>query len=108
MAVRLADNEAVLLAVYHTISTAVQERRAITPAAEWLVDNYHVVERQIREIRSDLPPGYYRQLPKLADGPFAGFHGCSAWPGPSLLTQTVVSTPRCCAALSGHTRKPSR
>ncbi len=29
--------------------------------------------RQIRDIRSDLPPGYYRQLPKLADGPFAGY-----------------------------------
>ena len=28
---------------------------------------------QIREIRADLPPGYYRQLPKLADGPFAGY-----------------------------------
>ena len=49
------------------------EERAITPAAEWLIDNYHLVERQIREIRADLPPGYYRQLPKLADGPFAGY-----------------------------------
>jgi cyclic beta-1,2-glucan synthetase len=31
------------------------------------------VEEQIREIREDLPPGYYRQLPKLASGPFAGY-----------------------------------
>ena len=45
----------------------------MTPAAEWLLDNYHLVEEQIREIRDDLPPGYYRQLPKLADGPFAGY-----------------------------------
>ena len=37
------------------------------------VDNYHLVEKQIRELRSDLPPGYYRQLPKLAVGPFAGY-----------------------------------
>jgi cyclic beta-1,2-glucan synthetase len=44
-----------------------------TPAAEWLVDNYHLVEEQIREVRDDLPPGYYRQLPKLAGGPFAGY-----------------------------------
>ena len=49
------------------------EGRAITPAAEWLLDNYHLVEEQIREIRADLPPGYYRQLPKLAAGPFAGY-----------------------------------
>ncbi|MGO4611974.1 hypothetical protein AB4142_37120, partial [Variovorax sp. 2RAF20] len=27
----------------------------------------------IREIRDDLPPGYYRQLPKLGEGPFAGY-----------------------------------
>src|SRR6185312_13868679 len=47
--------------------------RAITPAAEWLVDNYHLVEREIREIRAALPPGYYRQLPKLTDGPFKGY-----------------------------------
>ena len=38
-----------------------------------MIDNFHQVERQIREIRTDLPPGYYRQLPKLAEGPFARY-----------------------------------
>ncbi len=47
--------------------------RPITPAAEWLLDNYHVIEEQIREIRVDLPPGFYRELPKFPDGPFAGY-----------------------------------
>jgi cyclic beta-1,2-glucan synthetase len=70
---RLAANEQVLLAAYHDIVTAIEENAAITPAAEWLVDNYHVIERQVREVRRDLPPGYYRQLPKLAVGPFAGY-----------------------------------
>ena len=73
LAGRLADNGAVLLAAYRAVAKAIDERRAITPAAEWLVDNYHLVERQIREIRSALPPGYHRQLPKLADGPFKGY-----------------------------------
>ena len=73
LAVRLKDNEAVLLGAYRAIAAAVGEGRAITPAAEWLLDNYHLVEEQIREIRDDLPPGYYRQLPKLAAGPFAGY-----------------------------------
>jgi cyclic beta-1,2-glucan synthetase len=36
---------------------AADEGRAITPAAEWLIDNYHLVEKQIREIRADLPTG---------------------------------------------------
>ena len=70
---RLRDNERVLLDAYRSIAKAAGEGRAITPAAEWLLDNYHLVEEQIREIRADLPPGYYRQLPKLADGPFAGY-----------------------------------
>src|SRR6202030_2224234 len=58
---------------YRSIAVAIREERGITPAAEWLVDNFHVVEEQIREIRDDLPRGYYRQLPKLSDGPFAGY-----------------------------------
>ncbi|WP_373505684.1 GH36-type glycosyl hydrolase domain-containing protein [Aestuariivirga sp.] len=58
---------------YRNTVVAISEGRAITPASEWLVDNYHLVERYIREIHSDLPPGYYRQLPKLTDGPFGGY-----------------------------------
>src|ERR1019366_8049093 len=42
----------------------------ITPAAKWLIDNFHLVEKQIRTVQADLPAGYYRQLPKLAGGPF--------------------------------------
>jgi cyclic beta-1,2-glucan synthetase len=70
---RLRNNEKVLLAAYRSIARAVDQGRSITPAAEWVLDNYHVVEEQIREVREDLPPGFYRQLPKLATGPFAGF-----------------------------------
>jgi cyclic beta-1,2-glucan synthetase len=73
LGVRLKQNESVLLAAYRAIGAAVGEGRPITPAAEWLLDNYHLVEEQIREIRQDLPPGFYRQLPKLADGPFVGY-----------------------------------
>src|SRR5665213_3563226 len=70
---RLADNEAVLLAAYHDVAEAVDAGEAITPAAEWLIDNFHLVEKHIREVRVALPPGYYRQLPKLAGGPFAKY-----------------------------------
>ena len=70
---RLGDNARVLLRAYQTIAGVIDQGHPITPAAEWLVDNFHVVEDQIREIREDLPAGYYRQLPKLADGPLAGY-----------------------------------
>ncbi len=70
---RLADNGTALLGVYRSTAKIIENGRSITPAAEWLIDNYHLVEQHIRQIRSDLRPGYYRQLPKLADGPFAGY-----------------------------------
>src|SRR5271167_4563816 len=73
MGSRIRANARVLLEVYRDISAAIREERAITPAAEWLVDNFHVVRQQVREIRDDLPRGYYRQLPKLADGPLEGY-----------------------------------
>nr|WP_298684955.1 glucoamylase family protein [uncultured Dongia sp.] len=70
---RLKLNSAVLLEAHQTIAKALDEGRFITPAAEWLVDNYHVIAAQVREVQTDLPAGYYRLLPKLADGPFAGY-----------------------------------
>lgn len=68
---RLEDNAAALQRTYHETADALESDRPIAPAAEWLIDNYHIVEKQIRKIRDDLPPDYYRQLPKLADGPLA-------------------------------------
>ncbi|WP_073108226.1 GH36-type glycosyl hydrolase domain-containing protein [Pollutimonas bauzanensis] len=70
---RLNDNAAVLLAAYRASAAELESGRGVVPAAEWLLDNYHLVEEQIREIREDLPPGFYRQLPKLATGPLAGY-----------------------------------
>src|SRR5687767_817492 len=70
---RVEDNGHVLRESYRVIANAIREERAITPAAEWLVDNFHIVDEQLREIRDDLPPGFYRELPKLAAGPLAGY-----------------------------------
>jgi hypothetical protein len=54
----------------------------ITPAAEWLLDNFHLVEQQLQQIADDLPPGYYRQLPKLAEGRSRAIRAFWASPGP--------------------------
>lgn len=70
---RLRQNGDALRRAYDTISDAAAAGEPISPAAEWLVDNFHIVEDQLREIREDLPVGFYRKLPKLAVGPFAGF-----------------------------------
>ncbi len=70
---RVADNGRVLLRTYRVLAEAIKDERSITPAAEWLVDNFHIVEEQLREIRDDLPADYYRELPKLAGGHLAGY-----------------------------------
>jgi cyclic beta-1,2-glucan synthetase len=70
---RVLDNGRVLLESYRTIAQEIREERAIEPAAEWLVDNYHIVDEQLREIRDDLPPGFYRELPKLSEGHLEGY-----------------------------------
>jgi cyclic beta-1,2-glucan synthetase len=65
---RLEDNGRKLISAYHLIVEAIRNGRAISPAAEWLIDNFHIVEEQLREIREDLPRGYYHELPKLTEG----------------------------------------
>jgi cyclic beta-1,2-glucan synthetase len=70
---RVAENGRVLLECYRATAKAIQNEHAITPAAEWLVDNFYIVEEQLREIRDDLPVGFYRKLPKLADGHLEGY-----------------------------------
>jgi cyclic beta-1,2-glucan synthetase len=70
---RLKDNERVLLDAYRSIARVAADGRPMTPAAEWLLDNYPLLEQQVREVRTDLPSEYYRQLPKLSDGPLAGY-----------------------------------
>jgi cyclic beta-1,2-glucan synthetase len=73
IAARLADNSRVLTNAYRIIAEATHDGRPMTPAAEWLLDNFHVVEEQIREIKTDLPPRFYHELPKLAGGHLQGY-----------------------------------
>lgn len=70
---RLDSNATVLLAAYRASAAELTAGHSIVPAAEWLLDNYHLVDQQIREIYDDLPLGFYRQLPKLQQGPFVGY-----------------------------------
>jgi cyclic beta-1,2-glucan synthetase len=70
---RVNENSRVLQAAYKAVTKAVHEQHAITPAAEWLLDNFHVIEEQVTDIHLDLPESYYRELPKLTEGVLAGY-----------------------------------
>src|SRR5438552_16451218 len=68
---RLDHNEKVLRA-FNRASLAADKTRRVTPAAEWLLDNFYLIEEQIQMARRHLPRDYSRELPRLANGPSAG------------------------------------
>src|SRR5262245_12563655 len=70
---RVRENGRVLLHCYRALAEASREEGAIAPAAEWLVDNYYIVDEQLRDIRDHLPRRFYRELPKLAEGHLEGY-----------------------------------
>src|SRR5690606_25536711 len=70
---RLDENQRLLLETYDIVTAAAHQNRRIEPAAEWLLDNFYLIEEQIRAIRRLLPPSYSRELPRLASGPAASF-----------------------------------
>jgi cyclic beta-1,2-glucan synthetase len=70
---RVPRNGRILVAAHRRIAAAAEQHEVLTSDAEWLLDNFYIVEEVLREVQHDLPRGYYRKLPKLADGPLAGY-----------------------------------
>ncbi len=69
---RLAENQTVLFDVHTQLTDDVKTGRRISPAGEWLLDNFYVIEEQIRTAGLHLPKSYSRELPCLVGGPSAG------------------------------------
>lgn len=70
---RLAENERLLVHAHDLVTAAAERNRRITPAAGWLLDNFYLIEEQIRMARRHLPPAYSRELPRLANGVAANY-----------------------------------
>ena len=69
---RLSDNEHELVAIGVQLKSALDANQRLAPAAEWLLDNFYLVEEQVRTAKRHLPKAYSRELPRLASGPSAG------------------------------------
>jgi cyclic beta-1,2-glucan synthetase len=69
---RLSENKEALQRIRAILAEAIEAKRKITPAGEWLLDNFYLIEEQIRLSRLFLPEGYSRRLPLLEGGPSAG------------------------------------
>ncbi len=70
---RLNENFAHLSVAFRRLAKAAQSGEQITSAGEWFLDNFHIVEEQIRKAQSDLPADFYNELPKLTTGPLTGY-----------------------------------
>lgn len=69
---RLKSNERALAEAASKLAQLAGDGLRLHPAGEWLLDNYYLVEEQMRVARLHLPPGYSRQLPRLHSGPCPG------------------------------------
>ncbi|HTB07368.1 MAG TPA: glucoamylase family protein [Bacteroidia bacterium] len=70
---RLADNEAVLHEVRKLLTGSIKRKHEITPAGEWLIDNFYLIEEHIRTAKTHFPKDYSEDLPQLLDGASKGF-----------------------------------
>ncbi|MCM2334599.1 MAG: hypothetical protein NDI82_11720, partial [Anaeromyxobacteraceae bacterium] len=69
---RFDDNVRALREAYRALTGAAHRAEPVSAAAEWVLDNYHLVAAEVRDIRQNLPRGYDRELPKLAAREQAG------------------------------------
>jgi cyclic beta-1,2-glucan synthetase len=69
---RVQENIHALRQAYDYIAFTSRSGHYVTPAAEWLLDNFHLIEAQLQQIQEGVPHHYYADLPKLGNKPLAG------------------------------------
>jgi cyclic beta-1,2-glucan synthetase len=68
---RLKEDARALREIYTALADDAR-RESVSPAAEWLLDNFHSISAAARDIQHDLPPSFFRRLPMVATDEFAG------------------------------------
>src|SRR5665648_846122 len=70
---RMNDSYSFIRQVYEELNTDIMNKRALPATAEWILDNYYVIEEQVKGLRRDLSKKSYYDLPVLKKGPYKGF-----------------------------------
>ena len=70
---RLDENEAILIAVYDLLSATLEKKLNIAPAGEWLIDNFYLIEEQVRIAKKHFPENFSKELPRLKSGPYSSY-----------------------------------
>ncbi|MGB2714702.1 MAG: glucoamylase family protein [Vicinamibacterales bacterium] len=61
-----------LRGIYTSLAEDAKRGEPLSPAAEWLLDNFHIILAALRDIQHDLPAPFFRRLPRIAADEFAG------------------------------------
>lgn len=69
---RMNENYRYIMSVYKDLNEDVQKGISTTPASEWLLDNFYIIEEQVKSLRRDLTKEFYSRLPMLSCGPLRG------------------------------------
>lgn len=68
----LTKSRETLTEAYRILAFAAKEKKELSTAAEWLIDNFYIIQEQFVQLKEDLPPSYYKKLPRLIKGEYKG------------------------------------
>lgn len=57
---------------YRVLSRLAKTEQDLSPAAEWLIDNFYIIQEQIVQVKVDFPREYQISIPSLTHGDYKG------------------------------------
>jgi cyclic beta-1,2-glucan synthetase len=105
---RFLSNVSLLEKAYQILAEGAKRGESLSPGAEWLLDNHHIVLQHISEVRRFFPKRYDKTLPKIAEGASRGYPRVYTLTLQVLIhSDAVVDTEILSAFISGfQSRKP--
>lgn len=70
---RLLEAREVLVEAYRVLTRRVKAEKEITPASEWLIDNFYIIQEQVVQVENDFPQNFQRNIPSLTSGEYRGW-----------------------------------
>jgi cyclic beta-1,2-glucan synthetase len=70
---RMNSNYTFIQTVCRILNDDVMQKQPMPPAAEWLLDNFYIIEEQVKSIRRDFSKKHYSSLPVLDKGSYKGY-----------------------------------
>ncbi|ERI94105.1 glycosyltransferase family 36 [Clostridiales bacterium oral taxon 876 str. F0540] len=62
-----------ILSTYEYIDKESKYKREVVPAAEWMLDNLYLIEKEYKDIKHNMPVSYYRGLSVIKKGILKGY-----------------------------------